>query len=157
MRELIELFSYRFQLWQKERYGDHRGADPRAPRNPLRFVVIVAIMSVILDATEPFILHRAFDTLNILHISVPLLFLVLYQSKSRWTWHLVVAWIPFTVLLYWVLRLGGYARYQPRIHSLGSELVGVSFQFAFLVAVLLWLGRIRERYFRYIEDANQQT
>jgi hypothetical protein len=151
MRELIERFSYRFQLWQRERYGDYSPADPSV-RNPLRVVAIVAIISVILNATGPFVFHRAFDTLNILHISAALLFLILYQSKSRWAWHLVIAWVPFTVAAYWILRLSGYARYQPRVHSLAGDLIGALFQFVFLTALLVWLLRVRERYFRYIGD-----
>jgi hypothetical protein len=157
MREFIERFSYRFQLWQRERYGDYSPADPTAPRNPLRFVAIVAVMSVILGATEPFVFHRAFDVVAIIDISVAVVFLLLYQSKSRWAWHLVVAWVPFTLLLYWILRLSGHARYQPRVHSLTAEVIGDLFQFAFFAAVLVWLLHIRDRYFRYTEDAQQQT
>jgi hypothetical protein len=59
MRERIERVSYRFQLCQKERYGDQWPADPTTPRNPLRFVALVAVMSLILDSTEPFVVHRA--------------------------------------------------------------------------------------------------
>src|SRR5437867_9415207 len=151
MRELIERFSHRFQLWRRERHGDYSPADPTAPRNPLRFVAIVAIMSVILDATEPFVFHRAFDVVAIMHISAALVFLALYQSKSRWAWHLVVAWLPFTVSAYWILRLSGYTRYQPRVYSLASELIGVLFQVAFLAAVLFWLFHVRGRYLQYIE------
>jgi hypothetical protein len=154
MRELIERFSYRFQLWQRERYGDYSPAD-LAARNPLRFVAIVAVMSVILGLTEPFVFHRAFDVVAIIDISVAVVFLALYQLKSRWAWHLVLASVPFTFVLYWILRFSGYARYQPRVHSLAFELIGVLFQFAFLAVVLVWLLRVRERYFRYIEDANQ--
>ncbi|PYL27771.1 MAG: hypothetical protein DMF45_11195, partial [Verrucomicrobia bacterium] len=61
MRELIQRFTYRFQIWQRERYGDYSPADPTAPRNPLRFVAIVAVMSVTLEVTQPFVFHRAFD------------------------------------------------------------------------------------------------
>jgi len=157
MRELIDRLSYRFQLWQRERYGDRWGADPTAPRNPLRFVAIVAVMAVILGVTEPFFFHRAVDVVAIIDISVAVVFLVLYQSKSRWAWHLVVAWVPFTLVHYWILRLSGYARYQPRVHSLAAEVIGDLFQFAFLAAVLVWLFRIRHRYFRYTENAQQQT
>jgi hypothetical protein len=157
MRELIERFSYRFQLWQRERYGDYSPADPKAPRNPLRFVAIVAVMSVILEVTEPFVFHRAFDLVAIVDIFVAVIFLAFYQSKSRWAWHLVVAWVPFTLVLYWILRLSGYARYQPRVHSLAAEVIGDLFQFAFFAAVLVWLLRIRDRYFRYSEDAQKQT
>jgi len=154
MRELIERFGYRFQVWQKERYGDHWGADPAAPRNPLRFVAIVAIMSVILGA--PFMFRRAFDALTILSISVALVFLILYQSKSRWAWHWVVAWVPVPSLLYWLLRFSGYAPYQPRVHSLAGDLIGILFQVVFLAAALVWLLRVRERYFGYIHDATSQ-
>jgi hypothetical protein len=157
VRELIERFSYRFHLWQRERYGDYSPADPTAPRNPLRFVAIVAVMSVILGVTQPFVFHRAFDVVAIIDISVAVVFFALYQSKSRWTWHLVVAWVPFTLVLYWILRLSGYARYQPRVHSLAAEIIDDLFQFAFFAAVLVWLLRIRDRYFRYSEDAQQQT
>jgi hypothetical protein len=118
MRELIERFTYRFQLWQRERY--YSPADPTA-RNPLRFVAIVAVMSVILEVTEPFVFHRAFDVVAVIDISVAVLFLALYQSKSRWAWHLVVAWVPFTLLLYWILRLSGYARYPTACPLVGRR------------------------------------
>jgi hypothetical protein len=157
MRELIERFSYRFQLWQRERYGDYSSADPTAPRNPLRVVAIVAVISVILGVTQPFVFHSAFDVVAIIDISVAVVFLALYQSKSRWAWHLVVAWVPFTLVLYWILRLSGYTRYQPRVHSLAAEVIGDLFQFAFFAAVLVWLLHIRDRYFRHTEDAQQQT
>jgi hypothetical protein len=157
MRELIERFSYRFQLWQRERHGDYSPADPTAPRKLLRFVAIVAVMSVILGVTQPFVFHRAFDVVAIIDISVTVVFLALYQSKSRWAWHLVVAWVPFTLVLYWILRLSGYARYQPRVHSLVAEVIGDLFQFVFFAGVLAWLLHVRDRYFRYTEDAQQQT
>ena len=156
MRELIERFSYRFQLWQRERYGDYSPADPTA-RNPLRFVAIVAVISVILGVTEPFVFHRTFDVVAMIHIFAAVVFLLLYQSKSRWAWHLVVASVLFTPVLYWILRLGGHARYQPRVHSLPGEVIGVLLQLGFVVAVLVWLFYIRERYCRYTEHAQQQT
>src|SRR5713101_7430336 len=117
MRELIERFSYRFQLWQKERYGDRWGADPTAPRNPLRLVALVAVMSIILDATEPFVFYRRFDIVAIVRIPAALLFLILYQSKSRWAWHLVVVWVPFAFFAYLILWFSRYSWYQPRVHA----------------------------------------
>jgi hypothetical protein len=155
MRELIERFSYRFQLWQKERYGDHwRGADPTAPRNPLRFVALVAVMCVIIDVTEPLVFHRAFDVLAFVRIPVAVAFLILYQSKSRWAWHLILVWWPFAFLGYWILRFTGYSRYQPRVDSTGFDLAFALFDVALFVAVLVWLLRIRERYIRYVQEAN---
>jgi hypothetical protein len=156
MRELIERFSYRFQLWQKERYGDHWGADPTAPRNPLRFVAVVAVMSVILDATEPFVFHRAFDVVSFVRIPAALLFLILYQSKSPRAWHLVVAWIPFGFFAYWILRFTGYSLYQPRVHAPLSDFIAGLLHVALSAAIFVWLLRVRERYFRYIQDATSQ-
>lgn len=121
MRELIERFSYRLQLWQKERYDDHLGADPTAPRNPLRFVALVAVMSAIIDVTEPLLFHRAFDVLAIVRIPTAVAFLVLYQSKSPWAWHVIIAWWPFAFFAFWMLRFIGYSRYQSRVHSLAFE------------------------------------
>src|SRR5206468_368501 len=108
MRDLIERFSYRFQLWQKECYGDRWGADPTAPRNPLRLVAMVAVVWAILGLTEPFVFHRAFDLAGIIDTSIAVVFLGLYQWRSRWAWHLVVTWLLFTPLLYWILRLTGF-------------------------------------------------
>ena len=127
MRELIERFSYRFQRWQRQRYGDHLGADPSAPRNPLRFIALVAVMSVILDATEPFVFHRTFDIVSIIRTPVALPFLILCQSKSPYAWHVVVAWLPLALFAYWVLRLAGYSGYQPRVHAPVSEFIAGSF------------------------------
>jgi hypothetical protein len=154
MRELIERFSYRFQLWQKERYGDHWGADPIVLRNPLRFVALVAVVSVVTDVTEPLVFHRAFDVLAFVRIPAAIAFLILYQSKSRWAWHLIVVWWPFAFLAYWILWFTGYSRYQSRVHSTGFDLGFAIFDVALSVAVLVWLLRIRERYIRYIQDTS---
>jgi hypothetical protein len=156
MRELVERFSYRFQLWQKECYGDHSPADPTAPRNPLRFVALVAVMSIILDATEPFLFHRAFDVVAIVRIPVALAFLIFYQSKSQWAWLLVVAWVLLGFFAYWALRLAGYSLYQPRVHRPVWDFVFALVYFGILAVVFVWLLRVRQRYFRYIEDATSE-
>ena len=156
MRELIDRFGYRFRLWQGERYGDYSAADPTA-RNPLRVVAFVAVMSVVLGLTEPFVFHRAFDLVALINIALAAVFLALYRLKSHWAWHLVLGSVPFTLLLYWVLRLSGYAHYQPRVHSFAAEAIGICFQLAFFIAVLVWLFHIRDRYFRYIEEAHERT
>jgi hypothetical protein len=156
MRELIERLSYRFQLWQKERYGDRWGADPTAPRNPLRFVAVIILVFLILDATEPFVFRRGLDILAIARIPTELLFLILYRSKSKWAWHLIVAWVPFAFFAYWILRFTGYSHYQPRVKAPLSEFIAGLFNAAFFVVVFVWLLRIRERYFRYSQDARSQ-
>jgi hypothetical protein len=158
MRELVERFTHRFRLWQRERYGDYSPADPTAPRNPLRFVALVAVMSMILDATEPFVFHRAFDVVAIVRIPVAIAFLILYQSKSPWAWHLVVAWMPLGFFAYWALRLAGYSLYQPRVHRPVWDFVFALVYVGILAVVFVWLLRVRQRYFRYIEDpSSEQT
>ena len=153
MRELIERFSYRFQLWKKERYGDRWGADPTATKNPLWLVAFVVLVGFVTDVAAPFVFHRALDTVSAIGIAMALAFLILYQSKSRWAWHLVVAWLVFAFLSYWILRFAGYSRYQPRVHSPMSEMVFAVVHVALTAALLVWFFRIRQRYFRYIEDA----
>jgi len=155
MREHIERLSYRFQFWQRERYGDHSPADPSAPRNPLGFVALVAVMSIILDATEPFFFHRSFDILSIVRIPTALAFLILYQSKSRWAWYIVTAWLPFSWFAFWLLRFAGYSRYQPRVHGV-SQIVGQLLFILVIAAVIFWLFRVRDRYLRFIGDARLQ-
>ena len=111
-------------------------------------------MSIILDVTEPLVFHHAFDVLAFVRLPVAVAFLILYQSKSRWAWYLIVVWWPFAVLAYWILRFTGYSRYQPRVHSTSFDLGFVLFDVVLFVAVLVWLLRIRQRYIRYIQDAN---
>jgi hypothetical protein len=82
MGELIERFSYRFQLWRREQLGDQFGADPDAPRNPLRFVAYVAIFLLTLDALQIFTFYRAPDILLYFRLPVAIAFLILYRSKS---------------------------------------------------------------------------
>jgi hypothetical protein len=153
MRELIERFTYRLQLWQRERYDDYSPADPTALRNPLRFVAVLAVMSIILDATEPFVFHRAFDMVPFVRIAVALAFLILYQSKSQYAWHLVIAWVPFAFFGYWILRFTGYSLYQPRVHSSLAYVIFGMLHLGISLGIFVWLVRIREHYFRYIQDA----
>jgi hypothetical protein len=150
MRELIERFSYRFQLWQKERYGDYSPADPKC-LNPLRYVAFAALALTIMDVAEPFIFHRAMDVISIMHIPVALLFLLLYQFRSRWAWHVVAAWVLLSFFGYWILRLSGLSRYQPRPHEPSIFFV-VVFHAALCAGLFIWVWRARERYFRYLED-----
>ena len=156
MRELIERFSYRFKLWQHERYGDRWGADPTAPRNPLRIMAVLCVFFLILDATRSFVFHRAPDALVFVRIPAALLFLVLYSSRSRQAWDVLVAWFVLTFVVYWSLRAIGYSRFQPHgatpLFSVGFAV----FDVALTTALLIWLFRTRERYFRYLEDCRAE-
>jgi hypothetical protein len=150
MRELIERFGYRFQLWQRERYGDYAPADPKC-QNPLRYVAFAALALTIMDVAAPLVFHRAMDVMEIVQIPVAILFLVLYQLRSRWAWHVVAAWIPFGFFAYWILRSSGYSRYQPRPHEPSVVFTAV-FHAALCAGLFLWVIRARTRYFRYLQD-----
>lgn len=152
MREFIERFAYRFQLWRKERYGEYASADPTAPRNPLRFAAIVAVVSVFIDVSGPTVFHRPFDFLAVARIPVALIFLVFYQSKSQRAWHLLVAWLPFAFFAYWILRFTGYPPYQPRVNAALSNFIFGLLHTAISVAIFIWAFRVRDRYFRYIQE-----
>jgi hypothetical protein len=156
MRELIERFSYRFKLWQHERYGDRWGADPTAPRNPLRIMAVLCVFFLILDATQPFFLHRAPDPLIFVRIPAALLFLVLYSSRSRWAWQVLVVWFLFSFVVYWTLRIAGYPRFQPRGGAVHFQIEFALFDGALTAAIVIWLFWTRERYFRYIEDCRAE-
>ncbi len=156
MREFIERFSYRFKLWRNERYGDHWGADPAAPRNPLRIMAVLCVLFLVLDAIDPFFFHRAPDALAFVRIPATLLFLVLYSSRSRWAWHVLVGWFALSFVVYWTLRATGYSRFQPRVGAAQFQLAFALFDVALTAAVLIWLFCIRDRYLRYVEDFRAQ-
>jgi hypothetical protein len=153
MRELIDRFTYRFQLWHKERYGDRWGADPTAPRNPLRVIAVLSVIFLILDATEPFVFHRSLDILAFVRIPAIIAFLVLYWSASRWAWHVPVGWLVFSFIAYWSFRFGGFAPYQPRAAVTRFELAFGLFDVVLTAGILIWLFWIRERYFQYVSVA----
>ena len=156
MRELIERFGYRFQLWQKERYGDYSPPDPAVPRNPLRLIAAITVIGLALDILDPLLFHRAPGLLRIIGFPVSVVFLVLYFSKSKWAWHLAFGWIPFAFITYWILRLAGYSRYQPRSHTPTFEVIFELLYVAVCIGVLIWFRSIRARYFRYIDEARSR-
>ena len=156
MRELIERFSYRFKLWQNERYGDRCGADPTAPRNPLRIMAVLCVIFLLLDAIQPFVFHRAPDILVFVRIPAALLFLVLYSSRSRLAWHVLVAWFVFSFVVYWTLRAAGYSRFQPRTGAAQFQIGFAFFDVALTAAIVIWLFWTRQHYFRYIEDCRAE-
>jgi hypothetical protein len=153
MRELIERFSYRFQLWQKERYGDQWAADPAVPRNPLRVFAVIALVSIAADLYYILFQHRV-DALIVLGLISGAAFLVLYIRCSAWAWHLTVAQGPVFLLLFWLLFFLGGLSHPPRVHNVGFMSVVFLFQVALLVGVIVWLFWIRESYLRYVQDAS---
>ena len=147
MRELIERFSYRYQLWREERESERWGPDP-AQRNPLRYVAGGLLGLIILTIIGPFIFHRPLRVIDAFFIPAAVLFLILYSRQSRWAWHTCVAWVLFTFFIYWTLWLSGYSPYQARAHE--SILVTFVFHAALCAYFLVWLFRRRDSYFRYI-------
>src|SRR5437879_5244435 len=103
MRELLERFTYRFQLWQKERQGI---GEPSGGGNPLRIFAFVAVVSIISDLYYVFMQHRI-DAMIVLRMITAPAFLVLYVRSSIWAWYLAVAEGPIFLLLYWLLLAVG--------------------------------------------------
>jgi hypothetical protein len=56
---------------------------------------------------------------------------------------------------YWVLRLLGYSQYQARSDE-SSIFLTLFLHVALAVVGLVWLWRIRERYFHFIRDAREE-
>ena len=125
-------------------------------RNPLKLVAVVAVFSLVIDGAEPLLFHRAPDIIGVVRIPIALAFIILYQLKSPWAWHLSIAWWPFRFAAYWFLRFTGYPTYQPLFQSIGFDLGFTLVDVAFFVIVLIWLIRVRDTYFRYIEEADAQ-
>jgi len=154
MRELIERFAYRFQLWQKERYGDRWGADPTAPRNPLTVLAALSLIFLVLDAAGPLLFHRPIDLLTFVRIPATVAFLFLYWSASRWAWHIVVGWMIFSFIAYWSLRLIGYTPYQSRPAAARFDVAFALFDVVLTAGILCWLFWIRDRYYHYVSRAH---
>jgi hypothetical protein len=152
MRELIERFSYRYQLWREEQEGERWGPDPTR-RNPLRYIAAVVMLGVILDIAQPFVFHRAPRVLELASIPVSVLFLILYFRYSKWAWYICVGWLMLGFLAYWFLYFAGYAPYQlrPRQPSVFVVLIPHIILTAALIGWFFW---VRERYFRFIRDAS---
>ena len=93
MRELLERFTYCFQLWQKERQWM---GEPAGGANPLRVFAFVAVVSLIGDACYVFGQHRI-DAMIIFRTISLFVFLVLYLRLSIWAWYLVVAEGPLSL------------------------------------------------------------
>ena len=147
MRELFERFSYRFQLWQKE-----RSDEPAAGGNPLRIFAVVAVISLVADAYYIFGEHRI-DAMIVVGAIAAIAFLFLYARHSIWAWYLVVIEGPVFLLLYWLLlAMGGLSR-PPRPAPVGFHIGVTAFQIALLMGVTIWLFMLREPYSRYIADA----
>ncbi len=152
MRELIERFSYRYQVWREEQEAERWGPDP-THRNPLRYVAGAAIIGVILAIAEPFVFHRPPQVLEIVAIPVALAFLVLYSRYSKWAWYVCVGWLLFAFFTYWILQVAGYAPYQPRPRQ-PSVFIVLILHIILTAALLGWFFRVRERYFRFTKDAS---
>jgi hypothetical protein len=147
MRALFERFSYRFQLWKKE-----RSDEPAGGGNPLRIFAVVAAISLIPDAYYIFGQHRI-DAMIVIGVIAAIAFLFLYWRHSIWAWYLIVIEGPVFLLLYWLLlAVGGLSR-PPRPAPLGFQIGVTAFQIALLVGVMIWLFMLREPYARYITDA----
>lgn len=115
--------------------------DKRA--NPLRYIAVATVITLPFDVFS-YIVDHFFIALGIIIILGKLLFLALYTQKSRFAWHvglLVIASItPLSLLL---IHFGSDAGKHPHSHPL--------FELAVVLIVVVYLWKIRRRYFRYVE------
>src|SRR2546429_354247 len=99
LRDIIERFAGRFEIWRDERQGGPAGprsGDKPPYRNPLLWGLVGAIVSLL----PPYHIRSSID---ILLLAAAVLFIILYIIHSRFAWHVLAAAIfvvfPLFVLL----------------------------------------------------------
>ena len=149
MRELIERFAYRYQIWRDE----HRAERGRHDRNPLIPFAIIAVALVAWDIYGAISSHhiewRTIEV-NLLFIA----FLVLCVWRPRWAWIMFLFWGATMVIESpWVYTLQSYRcpAYVRLISALFFAAMGVA---AFLYGFV-----IRRRYesYRAYRDASRDV
>ena len=129
-----------------------RVVDSEAPSNPLRIVAIVGLISLAADAYYAIAQHR-FDVFTLLRLLLWLTFLFFYARRARWAWHVIVAEGPLFFCLYWALYFLGDLSHQPYFRTISSLRIVFFIHLLIVAGLLIWLIRIRERYFLYIREA----
>jgi hypothetical protein len=141
MRELVERFVGRYELWREEQRAERGGRN----RNPLTLFAFVAAALVAFDVYKVFSSHhiewRAVET-NVLFIA----FLVLCAWKPQWAWVMFPIWGATMVLESpWVYTLQPL-RYPPSVRLFSACFFGA------MGAVAIGYGFvIRKRYQSYLD------
>jgi hypothetical protein len=111
--------------------------------NPLWFVALAFVGTLPFDLYY-YIVEHFLTAFGIIVIIGKLLFLTLYAQKSRLAWHvgllLTAAITPLSLLL---IHFGSEAGKHPYSRPL--------FEMAVVLILIVYLWKVRERYFRYVE------
>src|SRR5437867_3936440 len=124
---------------------DPKGMDSAREKNPLGPIVAAFVITLPFDY-DSYLIHRDLSEFGILIIVIKAVFFVLYLLGSRFAWHVgfgLTAVITALALL--LIHRGAKA----------SELdcsVRHFLELTVAVPLVLYQWRIRERYFRYIQN-----
>ena len=118
-----------------------------ALKNPLRLFAGVAVFLLFWDCLVWVALHH-FNFLMIVRTIANLLFLWLYGRQSRFAWHAVFALCALMPFLY-LLSTYFHTIAPPRVPP---GLYGLYLPFVASLIILLYLWRIRSRYFRFVHE-----
>jgi len=119
--------------------------DNAPERNPLRVVVAAFVITLPFDY-DSYLIHRDLSEFGILIIVIKAVFFVLYLLGSRFAWHVgfgLTAVITALALL--LIRRGA------KVGELDCSLRHF-LELTVAVPLVLYQWRIRERYFRYIQN-----
>ena len=137
MRELIERFKGRYEIWRGEQRAERGGTDT----NPLHIIAAVAAFSLILRVYDLTKSHRV-DWRLVESVLIDVPFLILYLRRSSLAWLALPAW-----LVGFVLYLPtAYARVPPGRPHWPIML----FMLAFAAGGIVFTYFIRSRYHSYL-------
>jgi hypothetical protein len=119
--------------------------DNAPERNPLGLVVAAFVITLPFDY-DAYLIHRDLSELGILIFVTKAVFFVLYLLRSRFAWHVGFALTALITVLALLLIRRGF-----KAGELDCSLRHF-FELTIAVPLVLYQWRIRERYFRYIQN-----
>jgi hypothetical protein len=119
--------------------------DSAPETNPLALVVAAFVITLPFDY-DSYLIHRDLSEFGILIIVIKAVFFVLYLVRSRFAWHVGFGLTAvITVLALLLIRRGA------KVGELDCS-VRHFLELTVAVPLVLYQWRIRERYFRYIQN-----
>ena|ERR1700686_112928 len=133
MREVVDRFVGRYQVWR----------DQRARHNPLNVPAAIAALGIAQSVYDVFIRHHLTWRYP-LFTAIDIAFLVLYLRRLPWAWFILPAWgVGILTALPSVFALP--SRYPTSVLVLSAFLA-----FALGAGCIVWGFAIRSRYYSYI-------
>ena len=119
--------------------------DNAPERNPLELVVAAFVITLPFDY-DAYLIHRDLSEFGILIFVTKAVFFVLYLLASRFAWHVGFTLTALITVLALLLIRHGF-----KAGELDCSLRHF-FELTIAVPLVLYQWRIRERYFRYIQN-----